>query len=478
MSDSIRNSSLRRAPRVGLAWIHNPLTWILAQATVILIVLMLAGALSPSITTDSSAYLDIPDTFPAMLSHVRTLGYPLFLQSIGWLSPELSVLPLLQALAFVAATVFFYSGLHRYGFSKALAAVIASTLLYSNIFLFYSSEIRPESLSLSLAIITVAFLFHLASKPGKRRWVLWIGFAVTLIATYQVRPAYLFLVLLTPLLGVGLLLIRTRPQKHALARFGMGLAAISIVPFLAFSGLRLAVVGHFGVVSFGGTTLIGIASQLLTEDMVKDLPADSQPLAVAILERRNAMETIPLPSYLASVNRNDFVWVYLAPGTRYDHVWMSKRYNIYIWELSLPVARELYGDDPVRIDTELMKLSLGVIRSAPQRYARWFFGATIRGLAWMTWRDLRFVGLLVVLGCVHMARVLRNREAMPGAAHSLELNSMLLVGCGFALAKLLFVALVAPTVGRYMAASGIFLPGILIVAIWIRISPRSSPPPC
>ena len=284
--------------------------------------------------------------------------------------------------------------------------------------------------------------------------------------------------LLTPLLGVGLLLIRTRPQKHALARFGMGLAAISIVPFLAFSGLRLGVVGHFGVVSFGGTTLIGIASQLLTEDMVKDLPADSQPLAVAILERRNAMETIPLPSYLAPGNRYDLVWVYLAPGTRYDHVWMSKRYNIYIWDLSLPVARELYGDDPVRSDTELMKLSLGVIRSAPQRYARWFFGATIRGLTEMTWRDLRFVGLLVVLGCVHMARVLRNREAMPGAAHSLELNSMLLVGCGFALAKLLLVALVAPTVGRYMAASGIFLPGILIVAIWIRISPRSSPPPC
>ncbi len=478
MSDSIRNSSLRRAPRVSLAWIHNPLTWILAQATVILIVLMLAGALSPSITIDSTTYLDIPDTFPAMLSHVRTLGYPLFLKSIGWLSPELSVLPLFQALAFVAATVFFYSGLHRYGFSKALAAVIASTLLYSNIFLFYSSEIRPESLSLSLAITTVAFLFHLASKPGKRRWVLWIGFAVTLIATYQVRPAYLFLVLLTPLLGVGLLLIRTRPQKHALARFGMGLAAISIVPFLAFSGLRLAVVGHFGVVSFGGTTLIGIASQLLTEDMVKDLPADSQPLAVAILERRNAMETIPLPSYLAPGNRYDLVWVYLAPGTRYDHVWMSKRYNIYIWDLSLPVARELYGDDPVRSDTELMKLSLGVIRSAPQRYARWFFGATIRGLTGMTWRDLRFVGLLVVLGCVHMARVLRNREAMPGAAHSLELNSMLLVGCGFALAKLLLVALVAPTLGRYIAASGIFLPGILIVAIWIRISPRSSPPPC
>ena len=66
----------------------------------------------------------------------------------------------------------------------------------------------------------------------------------------------------------------------------VGLCSIAIVPFLLFCFLRWVVVGHFGLVSFGGMNIIGIAGQFLTEDMIPKLPETVQPLAVRVLATR------------------------------------------------------------------------------------------------------------------------------------------------------------------------------------------------
>ena len=113
---------------------------------------------------------------------------------------------------------------------------------------------------------------------------------------------------------------------------GAGLAA----PLVAVCALRWAVVGHFGFVSFGGYNIIGIAGQLLDEELVRELPAGNRQLAEEVLRAREQYPGFERPA---------------------DFLAMERMYNVTVWDVSVPVARRLYAGDTVAVNRELRDLS-------------------------------------------------------------------------------------------------------------------------
>ncbi len=77
------------------------------------------------------------------------------------------------------------------------------------------------------------------------------------------------------------------------------------LPFLLFAGLSLAVVGHLGLVPFGGTNLVDLAACLLDAYVVRQLPEEHRGPARRMLE----------PA------RRDRAWLFLraAPGSVLGH---------------------------------------------------------------------------------------------------------------------------------------------------------------
>src|SRR5262249_499252 len=160
--------------------------------------------------------------------------------------------PACQFAVHIVAVLLFYLGLRCIALPGWLAMGISSMLLYSKSFLDYVPFVMTDGLSSSLAIATVAMLLVLIGRP--RSAFPWIGLPLSLLLIYQVRPAYLFLIPLLPVLGLIILALVVSRQDwvRLYKRVGLGLVAVGILPLLAFCTFRWAVVGHFGLVSFAG----------------------------------------------------------------------------------------------------------------------------------------------------------------------------------------------------------------------------------
>ena len=207
--------------------------------------------------------------------------------------------------------------------------------------------------AISLVVASAGCLFAaLADRP---RPLAVGGLAVFTFLSYQVRPAYLFVILLWP--GLAFLLaaaVFRRPVlRGAGVRRGGLILAVCVVPFLAFCTLRWAVVGHWGLVSFGGYNIIGVTAQIMDEEVAGQLPDELRPLASAILRR---------------ARRLDFV----SAGRGFpDDGGVLQRHRL---EVAVPATDEVYGSDRVTGNDALTRLSYEVIRRKPGGYARWLIG--------------------------------------------------------------------------------------------------------
>src|SRR5262249_28140453 len=150
---------------------------------------------------------------------------------------------------------------------------VASTLFYADaVRACPPAPILTDLLALACAIHALAALVCTAAPDASfRDWAL---LAVSVCASYQIRPAYLFMVGLVPVLGLLVLGVVSPPAElGSRARvFAPRVLILALVPLLAFCSLRRAVVGEFGLVSFGGINVVGLAAQLLTPEIARELP--------------------------------------------------------------------------------------------------------------------------------------------------------------------------------------------------------------
>ena len=444
----------------------HPLFWLVGQVLVIGVVFWIGGRFEPHLAPDSKSYINFRlDDVTTALSQSRTVGYPLFLKFAGIVGPSHVAVPLFQFGLHILAVFVFYRGLAYWISSRWTGMTAASTLLYSPVLVRYSNQVLSDSPASSMAILVMGLLMLLIHKSKSR--LLWFCLVLAVFATYQTRPAYLFLVLLIPLLGWLLVTLRSAENTGEPSRLKLafGLSVATVIPLMAFCGIRAILVGHFALVSFGGHGLIGTMGQYLDAQLVAELPDSIQPLAKAAWSRLQESKKSD-----ADWNWDDFG--YMAMEQRADRV----TYKIFI-----PAAQDTFGDDPALRNSKLRELAFCIIRARPSYYLIWLAKAFRQGM-WMLTSEfvghplyLCLIGVLLLsharfVGIRLRTKVSRqNNGPVPTDSHFLAFNALLLIAVSFAITKLLLIVLVQPPFGRYMEAAGVFLPTVVVVAIAERL---------
>jgi hypothetical protein len=478
-------------------FIDKPWFWLLFQATCLCIVFIRFEQFQ-LIPVDVDGYwywatvLDW-SSLTNVLSIRRTFAYPLFLKGVHFLSPSFTALPVCQLALRLLAVLAFYGGLRSIKFSGWLAMIISSSLLYPETIILetispyfaggLTTRLMSDSPAQSLAILTMGALLMVIGRS--RNLFAWSVLTGSLFLTYQFRPAYLFLIPLVPLLGVVLFGMIT-PGPTMLRRclyVGLGLGAVCSLPFLGFCTYRGAKVGHFGLVSIGGSSLIGIAGQFLTEEIVPELPEDLHPLALRALEERKKWAVGQTPDRLVfeggwqppfDSNNN------LRPGVVEDGTTAVN--TQFLFE---GVASELYEYKDVDVNRKLSELSRAIIKAKPRFYLLWLvesFRVAVIGVVKYNYVPGPLLVLLSVLlfiwGAALIDKRLRRSFVTAGnkwntrGDYSLELMVLVLIAVSFALAKILVIVPVATPERRYLAAAGVFFPTVAVmipVAVWGQI---------
>ena len=401
------------------------------------------------------------------LGGLRTLGYPLFHAFLASQGQALPGYPEAQLLILVPCVFLFGMGLHAYGLSGLAALAAASPLLW----LVPVEQVIPETLAKCFAIAAAGCLLWAA---GTRNAFAYLGLALAVFLAFQMRPAFLFLVAWVPAAWLFLytrrwgLIHQTLWLRHALRT-----VLACTVPLLLFCLFRLAIVGHFGLVSFGGQNTIGIAIELMDPATVDRLPVEDRAIARLLARGREAW---PAPRFITPQGpRDDWAQtavVYAANVNRITRSTMAK----------FPPAKG--KTDNVTLDKSLSRVSLHTFEVAWRRYLAWLSGAAIESFRMalhllLGGGDEEGFGLgphlsinlvLLLIALTLLSWPLELRAFGPGSRpyFSRSVTVVLFVAGTFFLSKMLLVILVEPPLARYVEAAAFLLPCAFAALCWDR----------
>lgn len=440
-----------------------------------------------------------------ILAHRRTFAYPQFLRLLRHVSPELGLLPHLQSGLFLGAVGLYFAALRRFGVAPWTAFFAAAPVAASTLHVAMAPRVLTETLGTAAIVCTLALLLEVVARPS--RWT-WTGLAVALFFAYQIRPANVFLVGIVPLLAFVLRPPGERPRawRSSLRRAALT-ATVAVVPLLAFCGLRWFVVGHFGLVSFGGFNVIGIAGSLISPATLEALPEDARPVARFLHQQRRAHDLKPLVGRRFRDSRARFRTWYgeFDQNVAFARAW-SRFHTLdaaggEAGGAKPPAPRgskERTGPDGewqalgtyrewVEENRQLSALSLALLRQQPALYREWITQSLLGSLRWM-WKHLLGLSWVVyALGAALLllaVRAVRAGRAF-GSLVTLAIRRALataapilwLAAASFT-ANLLLIVLVEVYKRRYIEAAAILVPGALCALVWELLRariPRHSP---
>ncbi|MDY7092555.1 MAG: hypothetical protein SX243_06220 [Acidobacteriota bacterium] len=511
----------RRGRRIG--WLAHPLPWLLAQALVLWWRCAEAGLLVAERVPDSSGYLNLANLsldskrwLEQVLGTTRTYGYPLFLKIAGWASPEHAAVPAAHLVCYIVAILLSWHAFSRYSGRPWLAFWVVTPLFYAGV-LSMAGRIQADFLGAAAALASLGLLLWLARRPESV--ALWSALTASVALTYHVRPAYLFLLPLVPLLGVALRWLL--PEERRLRwRWAVGLVLAMVLPFLAYSSLRWAVMGHFGLVSFGGYNLAGVVTPLLDEELIAELPEEDQELGRLVLEKRReiGLETVswdtPVEHWHGQYNRS--VWSAAVPASRQQvrQRWLGQeaaeafevRHRKRLKRKAALEGREPTAEERAQwreerrrrraqrqirraqrarevaaLNQGLNQLSRSILPLRPMLYGRWVVGGFFVGVAkawsdpWVRWPAYGLLATGLAVGGLGVAgrRRTRRRKSPPKELRPFFARlrwtwrsaAMALVAVGYFAAGLGLVVLVEVPFDRYLIALTLLLPGALLAAL-------------
>ena len=428
-------------------WLLVPL----AASLLMFVFLEITGRHQVRVEPDSQDYIEYSFvSLPAMLSGIRTPGYPIFV-AFAKRTFGLHAIPYFHWFAYSSAVVLFFFGLRRVGVRTSTSAMCCGAMMFSTSLTDLGPAVLSDSLAISLAVAAIAATLFCVSPQAK--WKHWYLMSGLVTAAYLVRPALLFMLLLVPLLVAWLDVWLLRRDEVLYLRFKRLLicAMFTIAPFVAYCGLRLAVVGEFGFVSFAGYNIVGIAGQGIDDDVVQQLPSEMQPLAHQIAVRRDQ-----LSGYRAPV----------------DYESMEKMFNPVVWEIAVPTAKQLFGDDPRVINRKLKDLSQQVLSIKPTFYRQWLLWNGKHAIRNMLELVLRDIGTLmavamafgtIVFHLVFGARIVDNKGHCQAGVQqqNLELQILFWIAISYTVSCTLLIMLVEPTLGRYLTSATPFWPAFV-----------------
>lgn len=466
-SDIFRYETVKRV-------LGHPLFWLSLVIAVTIGALAAGGGLEPQKTPDTLSFLKAAElgTLVEALANYRSMGYPAFLRLVVTPEQWLSRVPVVQVgLYFLSLYLFWFaverlSGSGWFAFAATLPLPWAGVMTLANV-------IQPDFSAAVATIVAISCLMLLVTGPSKIVWG--VGVAVGVFAAYQLRPAAVFLVAMVPLLGVGVRWLRDRGDWRGILRWSVGLAALTLVPYLLFCGLRWVAVGHFGVVSFGGTNLAGIAASFVDGRVVRELPQEHRALARRFMSRRAQMGWKPM-------RRESDIIEYF--GQYSDNIWrVARPAGKRTYRENRQRVAEKFGDshwDPrpeeVVLNEMLGSASKAIIRLKPKHYFKWVTDAIVLGLRHLLDYAWIVAPLLVVLLSLPILLLRQGANAQASearrSARTPALLALLILGVGYFAAYLLLVSLVSFPAYRYFVSMTLFLPSAICVQlfeIWRRI---------
>lgn len=408
-----------------------------------------------SFTSDSPRYVDFRWSYPEIWGQLSGPAYPAFLKLVWFFDPKLVILPDIQLVFHLGTVLFFAFCLVEFGFSEITALAAASPLLYANTIYQFHSVVQTDSMACSLGLLSVACLLLTLRHPSSLK--AWTALVFSLFCAYQVRPAYVFLVGLVPALGIVLGFLRYGVGRLMAIKYYIGakLGVACLGPFLLFCGLRWFVVGHFGLVSFGGYNLVGIVSQFLNPGDEERLPPEFQPITRAILRAQN-------DQHLIRINSEGYRVLSFQE--------IQNNYNIYIYKIIAPYLESQQILRPVPINTFLVRFSKALLLLHPESYRRWLIEALTKALG--QYPDPMW--LLCLSSCLALTFLVRT--VLTRSTNSIQQRRMeqvwgsviLAIGLGHFAANIVLVVLVEPPIARYLDAAYVYFPSILILGITLN----------
>lgn len=427
-------------------------TRITAAMTALSVVILIAiGRFSPQIMPDTRGYLEIVG-FPAMLAQPRT---PLY----GWLVVVLDLgrgsfvlVPAFHIVTYLAAVWLLVAQLRRYGLSATAALSVGAALFIANALLIDGGWVHPELLSITCALVAFAGTVHLATEEP--RWWGWLLVVGGTACAYVFRPSFLPLIVALPLLYACLRVLRGGPLRF---RHAAVILLVTAAPFAGIASLRAATVGDANIVSFGGFAMSGLATLMLSDDVVARLPEDLRPYAAQVLAARRAGEDsgrmIGIP--LNSSNVRSFHSAALA----YFDV-LARTYDDILYLVIQPTQRP--NESWVDFNRRLTRFSFAVVRAAPDRYAAWIVGAMTRVVGRSIVTNLPAMLALLVVAVVLPWRLFTRRPLGVSPAARLDVPVLAVLAIlWFVGGGLLTMLTIAPST-RYIETASVLVAPLFV----------------
>ena len=468
----------------------HPALWLAAQIVASVGLLATSASLDPQRVPDTRSYEIAAelDSLTERLGYYRSLGYPLFLRAVEGLGLDQQQVPAIQLAVYMGSVVLVWWALRRLTGSPWLGFAFALPLPWAPV-VSLARRIQPDFLAAAATLCALAFVFLLAIAP-RARWY-WVGLVVSVAAAYHLRPAAVFLLGFIPLTG-GLASWLIRARLGSAVRLLMLLAAATLLPYWSFCALRLVAVGHFGLVSFGGTNLAGLAANFVSGPLLSDLPDEHRRLAKRMLNLRRQMGLRPMRlgdpvvDYFAQYSDN--IWKVANRAGNFELRQRRQELSGRSRSGAAVRASESWQRQPklVARNTIVGAMSKAVIRARLHLYLEWVREAQLYGLRQLRgylWIVVPFLGVMISLPvllvrCRHAPapEAPRSRSGSTAGSEHPSLQRSLavitLVGCGYFFGYLLLVSLVSFPFERYFQSMIVFIPSVLcaqLYGIWCRI---------
>ncbi len=410
---------------------RSPLGVTLIGGVLVVSVLALLGQSNVWVSPDTASYVA-----STSLADMRLPVY-------GWLaSPWLvgPTLPVLQILAYLAASCWLVAALRGLGVSWAAGVAVGLALMCSNLVLLWARAALPELPGHAAILVALALVVELAAGRQRGWRIVACGCAVTL--AWALRPSLLPFIVLLPIL---LAFLPRRVPMHATIVL---LALACALPAIGLAALRYERLGDANVVSFGGFQMAGMAALMLTPELAERLPEPERAEAQAVIVQRNRLVA---EGRMADLPRNSAgERSFTSVAVLYFDI-LARMHDTLLYEGvgSLRADQESW----VSFNARMQKLALTTLRAAPVSYAAWLVGALSRLVGHAIVLNGAFV---VASGLLALAVLVRPKPLAAAAAMDvpvlLVLSAIWLAGTATLIVFTTFPA------ERYIDSAGLLLP--------------------
>ncbi len=355
---------------------------------------------------------------------------------------------------FELATGCLHVALRGSGLRRRAAWAVTLAILASNLALLWQNALIPELMAAAFALFALAALIRLLTAP--RAWLV-LAYGLALGLAVSLRPSLLPAVVIFPL-AAALLAKRagaTRPWRLAAM-----LLLAGALPCLATAELRQQAVGDFNIVSFGGFQMAGMAGLMLDDSVIARMEGPARDDAAAILALRQKLEAAG--RVIATPENSSGTRSFTSAALGYFDLY-ARTHDALLYE---GIATLQDGQNWVAFNRRMQAFARATLVAAPDRYAAWVVGATIRAVGRLTVANLPFM-----LGCLALA-VLLPLAAWQGRAPAPDPDTatLLILAAAWTLSAGALAVLTTFPAARYMDSAGLLL-GALPIHLALRLWP-------